>query len=146
SALVPSESYVYAFGQLDVGFHARTVVSRLALDAIDRPGWQPRPEYWLRGENGAAPAWSGRFALDRLQEIDGLPGTSEAAFERSAELGWVTFQIPPLAFEIHAYTAPDLLGPWRDRGVVYRVPPPWSTTPRLDCFAPQAGCGQERFA
>lgn len=146
TALVPLGEFVYAFGQKGVGFHARTVLSRMRGDSIGKPGWRPRPEYLVHSPSGGDPVWSDRFALESLQEIDGLPGTSEATFERSPELGWVTFQIPPLSFEIRLYTADELAGPWHDRGVVYRVPPPWSTTLRTDCWSPEAGCGQDRFA
>jgi len=119
------------------------VLARLRLDAIGGPDWQPELEY-LVGD--PEPVWSARFSLDSLHPLPGLPGTSEATFEHRDDLGWVTFQIPPFGFHIRAYTAPALAGPWSDRGVVYRIPPPWSTDLRTDCLTPEIACGWERFA
>ncbi|HZR81686.1 MAG TPA: hypothetical protein VFD92_11360 [Candidatus Binatia bacterium] len=142
TALVADGGWVYVFGQRGVGLDARTVLARFVAADVARDGWQPEPEY-LVGRDAAT--WTRSFALDDLQEVAGLPGTSEAVFEHSERFGWVTFQIPPLAYEIRMYTAPALAGPWSDRGVVYRIPPPWSTEVRTDCRSPEIGCGWERF-
>lgn len=148
TALVTEAPYLYVVGQRGVGFEARAVLCRVRLRDVADRDWQPRPEFLVAGAPGADPVWSEVPGTPDapLFEIPGLPGTSEATFERTGGLGWVTFRIPPLGFEVHAYTAPDLRGPWSDRGIVYRVPPPWSTAAHMDCLTPEAGCGQERFA
>jgi hypothetical protein len=87
------------------------------------------------GEEGA-PYWSTGLDPARLHPLPGLPGTSEATIDFAGGLGWYTFQVPPLAYEVRLYTADDLLGPWRDAGVVYEIPAPWSTTTHGACPAP----------
>jgi hypothetical protein len=146
TALVPIGDHLYVVGMRGLGLEARTVLARMPLADVVTPGWTPRPEYLLALDSEPPPVWSELFSLDDLYELDGLPGTSEATFEYHGDLGWVTFQIPPFDFQIRAYTAPALQGPWSDRGIVYRVPPPWSIEIRTDCLSPQVGCGQERFA
>lgn len=141
TALTVVADFLYVFGERGVGFEARTVLCRLALDDIATPDWEPAPEYLLQSANGLT--WSARFDLGRLHALEGLPGTSEATIAFDDRFGWYTFQIPPLAFEIRLYTARDPIGPWRDRGVVYAIPPPWS--PRPGCAGPQ-GCDVSGYA
>jgi len=146
TGLVLLGDHVYVIGQQDVGFDARTVVARMPVGDFERPGWTPRPEYLARARDGGPPTWRADAAMTELAPIEGLPGTSEAVFELHPDLGWVTFQIPPLSFEIRMYTAPDLLGPWSERGTVYWIPPPWSTEEQVDCPTPVLACGFDRFA
>lgn len=150
SGLVRDGPWIHVFGQIGVGFEAGTVIARLRAADVGRAArgaraWRPRPEYLVRRPDGSS-AWRADAAMADLEQVPGLPGTSEMAFERHPALGWVTFQVPPLSFEIRMYTAPDLLGPWLDRGSVYAIPPPWSTEPQSDCPRPLLACGPDRFA
>ncbi|HEY8518179.1 MAG TPA: hypothetical protein VIS07_21930 [Candidatus Binatia bacterium] len=134
TALVHVGRHVYLFGSRDVGEKAETVVARVAVDDLAERGWRPAPEFLVRAADGGAPLWSTDLpAASALHVVPGLPGTSEAAIAHDAALGWYTFQIPALSYDIRLYTADDLLGPWTDRGVVYAIPAPWSTTTRGPC-------------
>jgi hypothetical protein len=146
TALVPHGGHLYVVGQLGAGIGAYTVLARMALDEVGRAAWEPQLEYLLASGADTEPTWGELSGGAPLYVLPGLPGTSESTFQHRNDLGWVTFQIPPFAFEIHAYTAPELYGPWSDRGVVYRIPPPWSTAERTDCLSPEIACGWERFA
>src|SRR3990172_2891178 len=83
----------------------------------------------LRGGSDAA----------HLHDLAALPGTSEAVITFGERLGWHPFQILPLSFDVRLYTAPELPGPWRDRGVVYRIPAPWRTA-RTPCAGAGVDC------
>jgi hypothetical protein len=145
TSLVRSGRFVYVFGERGVGFEGRTVVSRLDTAAVQRLTWQPAPEYLLDDPAGGM-IWSPEFELARLHEVEGLPGTSEMTVGFDPVLGWYAFQIPPLGYEIRLYTATGLLGPWRDRGVVYAVPGPWSTRRSAGCPDGDVACGQPIFS
>ncbi len=128
SALVAVGDQVYVFGSRDVGVEARTVLARLDARAVADQDWRPQLEFLLDAGPATAPAWDATLDPDRLHVIEGLPGTSEASIDFAPGLGWYTFQIPALRHEIRVYTASDLLGPWRDRGVTYEVPAAWRAT------------------
>jgi hypothetical protein len=137
TALVPAGRFIYVFGEHGVGLGARSVLARLHRRGLGAAAWTPALEYLLdAADGGAEPVWSGDFDRDRLHELDGLPGTSEAVLTFDDRLGWHTFQILPLSFDVRLYTAPALAGPWRDRGIVYRIPAPWRTA-----RGPCAGAG-----
>jgi hypothetical protein len=127
AALLAHGTHVYLLGSRDVGLEARAVLARLEAAGTADPGWQPVLEYLHEGEGGA-PVWRTELDPSRLRVLEGLPGTSEATIERMDGLGWYTFQIPALHHEVRLYTAPDLLGPWQDRGVAYALPERWRTT------------------
>lgn len=127
TALVPHGELVYVLGSQNVGPDARTVVARLDARPIAETGWTPRLEYLLDDASGV-PVWDASLDLARLRVIEGLPGTSETTVDAAPGLGWYSFQVPPLRYEIRLYTADDLLGPWQDRGVVYRLPDVWQAT------------------
>lgn len=135
AALVVHDGHVYLFGSRDVGLDARTVVARLDLRDLGDAAWTPAPEYLTDAAAGLA--WSRALDPARLHVLDGLPGTSEATVDAAPGVGWYTFQIAPLDDEVRLYTADDLLGPWRDRGVVYAVPARWRAT-RGACPDPEA--------
>lgn len=137
AALVEAGEWVHLLGSRDVGPEADTVLARLPVGGLDRAGWQPRLEYLLRADGEAEPPiWSSDLDAERLHAIEGLPGTSETNIDFAPGIGWYSFRIPALRYEIRLYTASDLLGPWRDAGVVYRIPAPWSTTTRGPCPSP----------
>lgn len=125
TALVREGDFLYLFGSRGEAATATTVVARFPVADLVRSEPVLRPSYLLRGK--ATPVWSRRFDAERLYEIEGLPGTSEATIDRvpGAER-WSMPQIPPLEFGIREYQAEHLLGPWRDQGVVYWIPAPWS--------------------
>jgi hypothetical protein len=131
--------HVYVFGQVGSAFDARTVLARFAVDDMNAPEWTPAPQYLMRDAQGGL-AWSASFDVDRLYRLRGLPGTSETTVLHDPDVGWYSYQLEPLGFDVHLYTAPDLEGPWRDSGVVYRVPPPWSTTRTTSCPPPETRC------
>jgi hypothetical protein len=146
AAMTADEGFLYVFGELGAGLGAATVLSRLQLSDIDDPDWQPRPEYLTDADCCAGPFWTRDFRPQSLHRLRGLPGTSEATVNRDPALGWISFQIAPLDFDVRLYSADELSGPWADRGVVYRVPPPWSVVPRVDCRFPEIACGQDHYA
>lgn len=127
TALVPHGEQLYLLGSRDVGPDARTVVARLDVRGLAEGDWAPHLEY-LRDDAGGEPVWDARLDVSRLRVIDGLPGTSEATVDAAPGIGWYSFQVPPLGYEIRLYTADDLLGPWQDRGVVYELPDAWRAT------------------
>jgi len=147
TGLVPDGDFVYVVGQRGAGLGSRTVLARVVARDVSAPGWMPAPEYLVRRRGAEEPVWSARFDADALHELAELPGTSEATFGWEEGVGWSTYQILPLTFAIRLYTAPALTGPWRDRGVVYEIPAPWSTA-RTACSAPEAerGCTEPRYA
>ena len=124
--------HVYLFGSLGSGFEVATVLSRVEVDDVGKPAWRPQPEYLQRAPDGAL-HWTHEFDLERLHAVRGLPGTSETTVQYDPAVGWYSYQLQPLGFDIHLYTAPDLEGPWRDSGTVYRLPSPWSTERRSKC-------------
>jgi hypothetical protein len=132
TALVHLDPYLYIFGLLGNGLGARTVLARIPASEAGSGSWAPRPEY-LQRDSGGRLHWTREFAPDRLHPVRGLPGTSEATVQYSPGTGWFTYQIPPLEFEIRLFTSTNLEGPWRDRGAVYELPPPWPTGQRPDC-------------
>ncbi len=136
SALVLLDGMVYALGSRDVGLEAEAVLSRFPADAVTDADWRLEPEYLTQADDGGAPYWSSALDVAHLYVIPGLPGTSESTLDFAPGVGWYTFQIPALRYEIRMYTADDLLGPWRDQGIVYEIPPPWSTTTRGYCPEP----------
>lgn len=139
TALVHLHPHVYIFGLLGNGLEARTVLARIRAGEAKARDWSPRPEYLQRGSGGHL-HWTRDFAPDRLHTVRGLPGTSESTVQYSSETGWFTYQIPPLEFEIRLFTSANLEGPWRDRGVAYRLPPPWPTGQRPDCTPTGPAC------
>jgi hypothetical protein len=140
TALVPVGRFIYVLGEHGIGLEARSVLARLARRGLRAATWTPAWQYLLdAADGGGPPLWSGEFDRDRLHEIDGLPGTSEAVITFGERLGWHTFQILPLSFDVRLYTAPALAGPWRDRGVVYHIPAPWRTA-RTACTGAGADC------
>jgi hypothetical protein len=135
TALVPHGEHLHVFGSRDAGPNARTVLARLDASSVASASWTPALEYLLDAADGG-PTWDWRLAAARLHVIDGLPGTTEATIDAAPGIGWYTFQVPPLHYEIRLYTADDLLGPWQDRGVVYRLPDAWRAT-RGHCPDPE---------
>jgi hypothetical protein len=126
TALVARGDHVYLFGSRGGATEARTILARLRVADLLARELRFRPSYLLETDDGAL-VWSETFDGSRLHEIPGLPGTSEATVDRDPHSGrWSSFQIPPLAFEVREYTAERLIGPWRDEGPVYSIPPPWS--------------------
>lgn len=135
TALVPDGPHLYVVGQRGVGFYARTVLARLALDQVGRDDWRPAPEYLLDADS-AGTTWSRTLDVERLHEVVGLPGTTEATLERHPTLGWLTYRLAPFGDVIHQYSAAAIEGPWHDDGVAYRLPAPWSG----QCHAPAPSC------
>jgi hypothetical protein len=127
TALVLRDDRIHVLGSRDVGERARTVLARLDVRAVADPAWRPRLEYLSAGRDGA-PVWAAALDAARLHVVEGLPGTSEATVDAAPGIGWFSFQVPPLQYEIRLYTADDLLGPWRERGVAYRLPDGWRAT------------------
>jgi hypothetical protein len=130
TALVHQARHVYLFGELGTGLAQATVLARLRLADLTAEDFVVRPEYLL--QRGDVLTWSPDFDEARLARVPGLPGTSEATIQHHPAWGWYTFRIPPAEFVIRLYTAELLTGPWRDRGVVYEIPAPWSTARRPD--------------
>jgi hypothetical protein len=130
TALVHQAGHVYVFGEQGAGLETATVLARLRTADLSTDDFTVRPEYLLR--SGDVLSWSPDFDETRLYRLPGLPGTSEATIQHHPAWGWYTFRIPPAAFVIRLYTADLLTGPWRDRGVVYEIPPPWSTARGAD--------------
>lgn len=135
TALVPHGDGLYVVGSRDAGPHARTVLARLDVHAVADRAWQPVLDY-LHDAACAAPAWQRALDPARLHVIEGLPGTSEATIDAAPGVGWYSFQVPALHYEIRLYTADDLLGPWVDRGVAYELPDGWLAT-KGHCPDPQ---------
>jgi hypothetical protein len=130
TALVPERAHVHLVGEYGTGPGSQTVLARFNADGAGAPSWRPALEYLA--VDGERVAWQRTFDEARLYRIPGLPGTSEATFHRAGDGTWRTYRIPPGGFEIRLYTAPALLGPWRDAGVVEHIPAPWSTALRPD--------------
>lgn len=127
TALVLQDDRIHVLGSRDVGEQSRTVLARLDVRTVTDPSWGPRLEYLSAGRDGR-PVWAATLDPARLHVVEGLPGTSEATVDAAPGIGWYSFQVPPLQYEIRLYTADDLLGPWRDGGVAYRLPDAWRAT------------------
>ena len=138
-AIVPVGRHIFLFGELGSGTGAQTVLARIETGDATTPDWEPDPEYLMRDERGDL-AWSRDFDVGRLHVVRGLPGTSETTVQYDPAVGWFSYQLPPLEYEIRMYTASDIEGPWRDRGVVYRLPAPWSTAQKDGCTPAGAAC------
>ncbi len=64
-----------------------------------------------------------------LSNIEGLPWMTEASIlHLKASNKWLALNIVPFTFEVHLYEANKLSGPWKDEGVIYRIPEPWRST------------------
>lgn len=131
-AIVHLGRHAYIFGERGSAFDAETVLARVAVADVTAADWAPKPEYLMRTSEGDL-QWSHDFEVDRLHVVRGLPGTSETTVNYDPAVGWYSYQLPPLDFDVYLYTAPDLEGPWRNSGVVYRLPAPWSTTRNEAC-------------
>lgn len=131
TALVVHDGYVHVVGEWGAGIGSQTVLARFAVAGIDDARWQPALEYLTDLGSGIL-AWRSAFDAERVHRVPGLPGTSEASFEQVGDGTWRTYRIPPGTFEIRLYVARALWGPWRDQGVVARIPAPWSTARRQD--------------
>lgn len=133
TALIPDGEWLYFVGSRGEAGTAETVLARMPRAAAHRVPTAPPLEFRQFDEQGAV-RWSPSLQPDALAPLPGLPGTTEASFLRTQN-GWATWQIPPLRYELRLLTAPALHGPWSDRGVVYRIPPPWSTPVQQRCSA-----------
>jgi len=130
TALVPIGPHVYLVGEYGTGPGSHTVLARFGADGANDAAWRPALEYLTSDGDGAV--WRRTFDEARLVRVPGLPGTSEATFDRAGDGTWRTYRIPPGTFEIRRYDATALEGPWNDAGVVARIPAPWSTALRPD--------------
>lgn len=139
TAIVPAGKYVYLLGQLGEATGSSTVLARFPVTEMAAATWPPKADYLLTDERTGRRRF-GAFDLERLHRVGGLPGTSEATVDWDPDVGWYSYRIPPLEFDVRLYTAGDLRGPWRDEGAVYRLPAPWSTAQRSDCPPEQAPC------
>ncbi|MFN8599758.1 MAG: hypothetical protein U0842_04765 [Candidatus Binatia bacterium] len=135
TALVPHGDGLYVVGSRDAGPHAQTVLAWLDARGVADRAWRPVLEY-LHDDADRSPVWDAALDPARLHVIEGLPGTSEATVDAAPGVGWYTFQVPALHYEIRLYTADDLLGPWIDRGVAYALPEAWLAT-KGHCPDPQ---------
>jgi len=117
NTLLVNDNWFYIYGNSGSGYNAKTVLSRIKTTQAKKGQWSKRL-YWNNGK------WKSDA---RPSPIEGLPGTSEATVNYNSFFGWYTLQIPPLSFDVHLYTAEKLAGPWKDQGVVYKIPSPWST-------------------
>jgi hypothetical protein len=126
TALVQHGDHVYLFGSRGGATDGTTILARFPVADVLAPRFRLRPGYLQRGDDGA-PIWTERFDAARLVDVAGLPGTSETTIQREPSAGpWSSYQIAPLDFGIRRFGATDFVGPWRDEGVVYSIPPPWS--------------------
>jgi hypothetical protein len=130
TALVPLGPHVYLVGESGVGHGSATVLARFTATDVAGAAWQPALQYLVR--HGSATRWTSTFDRAQLARLPGLPGISETTFDRTGDGTWRTYRIPPGTFEIRRYSAPSLLGPWTDDGVIARIPPPWSTEKKPD--------------
>jgi hypothetical protein len=128
TALVPEGEWIHVFGERAVPFASETLLARFPLADTAADEWSPRLEFL----SGAGDRWEPAYDAARAFVVPGLPGTTEATVDWDRRLGWYSFRIPPLTFEIRLYTAAALAGPWRDHGVVYRLPARWSVPRRPD--------------
>ena len=125
TALVRQGEYVYLFGSRGGATDGATPVARFPVSEELGDGAPLRPSYLQRGERGEL-VWTRSFDASRLVTLEGLPGTSEATIDRDGSGTWESFQIAALEFDVRRFRAARLLGPWRDDGVVYEIPAPWS--------------------
>lgn len=116
SAVVKRGEWIYLFGQKGKGLSSKSVLTRIGYSQAAKDKWGERLNF-VDGE------WK---ANSTPEPIEGLPGTSETTIQYNSFFGWYCLQIPPLSFDVHLYTADSITGPWRDQGVVYTVPSPWS--------------------
>jgi len=140
TALVPEGDWIYLFGERARPFASETLLARFPATDVVAADWSPQLEFLSAGGD----RWEPAYDPARAYVVPGLPGTTEATVQWDRRLGWYSFRIPPLTFEIRLYTAAALAGPWRDRGVVYRLPARWSEprrpdgTPRYAAYAVKA--------
>lgn len=117
NALVKQDEWIYIFGQKGTGFSSKTVLAKIRVSDVKKGNWSKRLNFvdgkWRSDSNPTV--------------IKGLPGTSETTIQHNPFFGWYCLQIPPFSFDIHLYTSESITGPWRDQGVVYTIPSPWST-------------------
>jgi hypothetical protein len=121
---------VHVVGEHGTGSGSQTVLARFSTRDVAEPAWRPALEY-LQVRDGA-PVWERAFDEARLYRIPGLPGISETTFHRARDGTWRTYRVPPGTFDVRLYVGGALTGPWRDAGVVYRIPAPWSTQKAAD--------------
>ena len=138
-ALARIDRHVYIFGSTSEGFNVNAVLSRVEVEAMTAPTWSAEPEYLMVDDTGSL-FWGSDFEFDRLHVVRGLPGVSETTIQYDPDLGWFSYQLEPFGFQIQLYTAPDLEGPWRNSGVVYEIPSPWSTEKQECTAAAGASC------
>jgi hypothetical protein len=125
TALVQRGEQVYLFGSRGSATEGTTVVARFPASILLSDDFTLRPSY-LQRDDGGEPVWTTAFDATRLVDVAGLPGTSETTIEPEVSGPWSSYQIPPLEFDVRRYAADDFLGPWREDGVVYSIPAPWS--------------------
>jgi len=131
TALVPDgRGLVHVVGEHGTGPGSHTVLARFSADGVGDATWRPALEYLLVRDG--KPVWERNFEEARLYHVPGLPGISETTFHRAGDGRWRSYRVPPGTFEIRLFIGDALAGPWRDAGVVYRIPAPWSTTKSAD--------------
>lgn len=130
SAAVKQESWLYIFGAQkasDQAITTDTVLSRITLENAEASDWTEM-EYWSNKNK-----WEKNISSSNdLGIIPGLPGTSEMSIAYNDTFGWYTVQIPAFTFDVHFYTAKNLIGPWVDQGKIYTIPQPWNPTAGSD--------------
>lgn len=128
TALVPDGEWIHVVGERAGPRGSETLLARFPVADVAADVWAPHLEFLA----GAGDRWSPTYVAAESFVVPGLPGTTEATVHRHPRLGWYTFRILPLTFDVRLYTADALAGPWRDRGVVYRLPPRWREPRRPD--------------
>jgi hypothetical protein len=128
TALVRDGAWIYVFGERARPLASETLLARFPVADVLADTWSPHLEFLA----GAGDHWDASYDATRAFVVPGLPGTTEATVYWDRRLGWYSFRIPPLTFDVRLYTAAALAGPWRDRGIVYRLPARWREPRRPD--------------
>jgi hypothetical protein len=119
TSVVKNNNYLYIFGEQGTGYNAKTVLSRISLEAVANQQWNRRQFF----SNGV---WA---STAKPTVIKGLPGTSEMSVIYYHDK-WFTIQIPPFGYKVIPYKADNLSGPWKADSALYTIPAPWSTEKR----------------
>ncbi len=97
---------LYIFGQKGSGYDSSNVLSKIKISEAEKGNWKN---------------------MEFIGKLEGLPGASEMTVQYSDFFKWYCLQIPPLTYDVHLYVCDSINGKWEDKGIVYKIPEPWSS-------------------
>jgi hypothetical protein len=129
-SLIVHQNDVYLFGRNNNPLNKKgMVLARININDLLESKWMNMT--FLIDDKPKFHSHFKKLPIDssELKRVEGLPDMSEASiyFDKKNKR-WVTLAIPFMTYDVMLYTSPHLMGPWENKGQIYRIPAPWRTT------------------